>query len=60
MRVYAADEEVRTIHLANMIAILNHRGDVDWMLGYSLCDRFGNLQVRLFLQRKEVGEAGGL
>jgi lysophosphatidic acid acyltransferase/lysophosphatidylinositol acyltransferase len=43
LRIYGVDEELETASLANVIAILNHRGDVDWMLGFSVCDRFGFL-----------------
>ena len=46
MRIFS-DEDLSYEELSrfNKVAILNHRGDIDWMLGIALCDRLGILQV---------------
>ncbi|XP_062505884.1 1-acyl-sn-glycerol-3-phosphate acyltransferase delta-like isoform X2 [Corticium candelabrum] len=45
MRIFS-DEDLSYEELSrfNKVAILNHRGDIDWMLGIALCDRLGILQ----------------
>lgn len=50
IRVYAdpthdLDEYFRVIDKEHALVVLNHRGDLDWMIGWVIIDRMGMLGV---------------
>ena len=45
LRIFGVAEDIENIRQANTFTVINHRGDLDWMVGYCVCDRIKTLQV---------------
>lgn len=45
--MFGIAEDIEDIRKTNMITVMNHRGDVDWMVGYCVGDRIKILQVNV-------------
>ena len=47
IRIFGHDDEVgRYGNKEHALVLINHRGDLDWMVGWVLIDRLGMLGVR--------------
>ena len=48
IRLYTPEENPEGIaNTEHAVVVLNHPGDLDWMIGWSVIDRFGMLGVRI-------------
>ncbi|XP_062505493.1 1-acyl-sn-glycerol-3-phosphate acyltransferase delta-like [Corticium candelabrum] len=45
LRIFGVAEDIENIRQANTFTVINHRGDLDWMVGYCVCDRIKTLQA---------------
>jgi hypothetical protein len=44
--LYIKDEDLKQIGKERTLAIMNHKYDIDWLLGYILCQRISLLAVK--------------
>ena len=50
IRVFAKNEDIKKYpNREHALCVLNHRGDVDWMVGWCLIERIGMLGVSHYL-----------
>lgn len=50
MRLYANDDALSMLGKENMLAIMNHKYDIDWIVAWIIAEKYGALGVRdLFL-----------
>eukprot|EP00054_Salpingoeca_dolichothecata_P013054 m.72650 g.72650 ORF g.72650 m.72650 type:complete len:364 (-) comp20275_c0_seq3:50-1141(-) len=55
LRIFAEPEVFKALGNESAVAILNHRSDLDWMIGWMIADRFKILGGAKCLIKKELG-----
>jgi lysophosphatidic acid acyltransferase/lysophosphatidylinositol acyltransferase len=49
--IFATDEDFNKIGKENCFCVLNHKYDLDWLVGWIICQRFNLLGVK-FIRKK--------
>ena len=50
--LYIRDEDLKELGKERTLAIMNHKYDIDWLLGYILCQRINLLAVYIISYTK--------
>ena len=47
--IYMNEEDFKYVGNEHVICIMNHKYDVDWLMGWIVCQRTGLLHVNIYL-----------